>query len=276
MYNTPLAYEWKTVQAMIKFGSSRLVQCFCRFIFALMCGMTTVSTADEMSNAEQAIRQGLESEVAGMKVESVSPTELQGMYEVQFEDGPLVIAHESGEFFLLGDMFKVVEGGFVNLSEIRRNGIRAAQLADVQRSDTIVFPAKGETKGTISVFTDTTCFYCRKLHQEVPELNDLGIEVRYLAYPRSGITGRDGKKTQSYLDMVSAWCADDRQGTLTALKADQAVDAKFCDPNPVAEQFALGQVIGIRGTPAIVLQSGEMIPGYKPANDIARALGITD
>jgi thiol:disulfide interchange protein DsbC len=225
---------------------------------------------------EAKLRASLEVEGAGMTIAKIESTEMPGMYEVQFEDGPLVIAYESGEFFLLGDMFKVVGQGFVNLSEIRRNGIRAAQLADVQRSDTIVFPAKGETKGTISVFTDTTCFYCRKLHQEVPELNDLGIEVRYLAYPRSGITGRDGKKTQSYLDMVSAWCADDRQGTLTALKADQAVDAKFCDPNPVAEQFALGQVIGIRGTPAIVLQTGEMIPGYKPANDIARALGITD
>jgi thiol:disulfide interchange protein DsbC len=225
---------------------------------------------------EAKLRASLEVEGAGMTIAKIESTEMPGMYEVQFEDGPLVIAYESGEFFLLGDMFKVVGQGFVNLSELRRNGIRAAQLAEVERSDTIVFPAKGETKGTISVFTDTTCFYCRKLHQEVPELNDLGIEVRYLAYPRSGITGRDGKKTQSYLDMVSAWCADDRQGTLTALKADQAVDAKFCDPNPVAEQFALGQAIGIRGTPAIELQTGEMIPGYKPAKDIARALGVPD
>ena len=225
---------------------------------------------------EAKLRASLEVEGAGMTIETIEATEMPGMYQVQFEDGPLVIAHESGEFFLLGDMFKVVEKGFVNLSEIQRNGVRAAQIADVKRSDTIVFPAKGETKGMISVFTDTTCFYCRKLHQEVPQLNELGIEVRYLAYPRSGITGRDGKKTQSYLDMVSAWCADDRQGTLTALKADQAVDSKFCDPNPVADQFALGQALGIRGTPAIVLETGEMIPGYKPANDIARALGITD
>lgn len=245
--------------------------------FVAMCLSVITNAAFALDDAAEAkLRASLEVEGAGMSIASIESTEMPGMYEVQFEDGPLVIAHESGEFFVLGDMFKVVEGGFVNLSEIRRNGVRAAQLADVQRSDTIVFPAKGETKGVISVFTDTTCFYCRKLHQEVPQMNAMGIEVRYLAYPRSGIVGRDGKKTQSYLDMVSAWCADDPQGTLTALKAEQSVDSKFCDPNPVADQFALGQAIGIRGTPAIVLETGEMIPGYKPAADIARALRITE
>jgi len=36
----------------------------------------------------------------------------------------------------------------------------------------------------------------------------------------------------------------------------------------------LGNRLGVRGTPAIVTNDGQLIPGYRPAADIAALLGI--
>ena len=150
----------------------------------------------------------------------------------------------------------------------RRDGERMQKLASVKESDMIIFSPKGETKAHVTVFTDVTCFYCQKLHQEVPQLNAMGVEVRYLAYPRAGL------KSDGYNKLASAWCADNRQDILTKLKAKQPVPEKSCDPNPIAQQYQLGQQMGVRGTPAIVTEDGKLIPGYKPAADLVAGLGL--
>ena len=118
------------------------------------------------------------------------------------------------------------------------------------------------------MFTDVTCFYCQKLHKEVPALNKRGVEVRYLAYPRAGV-GSAG-----FNQLASAWCADNPQETLTQLKNKQSVPEKVCADNPIAAQYQLGQELGVRGTPAIVTQDGQMIPGYQSADDLMVTLGL--
>lgn len=99
-------------------------------------------------------------------------------------------------------------------------------------------------------------------------MNELGIEVKYLAYPRAGV----GSK--SYNKVASAWCAEDKNQALTQLKNGHSIEENICEGNPVASQFQLGGQLGVRGTPAILLESGEMIPGYIPAKELAKKLGI--
>jgi thiol:disulfide interchange protein DsbC len=140
-------------------------------------------------------------------------------------------------------------------------------MAAVDVKDTVVFPTGGERKAVISVFTDVDCGYCQKLHREVPRLNELGVEVRYLAYPRAGIGSR------SYQKIVSAWCAEDPNSAITALKSGQEIPDSDCT-NPVAAQYELGQEVGVSGTPAIVLEDGRLLPGYLPADQLAQAIGI--
>jgi len=219
------------------------------------------ATADKLSAA-------LNSPAMGLKVASVETSEVPGMYAVQFEAGPLVYATADGSYFILGDLFQVSNGQYVNLAEKRRDGERAAQLAAVDTGDMIIFPAEGETRAHITVFTDVTCFYCQKLHKEVPELNKRGVEVRYLAYPRSGVD------SPGYRQLVGAWCSDNPQDTLTRLKNKEAVPAKQCDDNPVQAQYQLGQEMGVRGTPAMVTETGQMIPGYQSADQLMVTLGL--
>jgi thiol:disulfide interchange protein DsbC len=214
------------------------------------------------------ISAALNSPAMGLKVASVETSEVPGMYEVQFEAGPMVYATEDGRYFILGDLFQVNNGQFVNLAEKRRDGERVAQLEALDTGDMIVFPAQGETRAHITVFTDVTCFYCQKLHKEVPELNKRGVEVRYLAYPRSGAD------SAGYRQLVGAWCSENPQDTLTRLKNKEAVPVKQCDDNPVQEQYQLGQEMGVRGTPAMITETGQMIPGYQSADQLMVTLGL--
>jgi thiol:disulfide interchange protein DsbC len=205
----------------------------------------------------------------GLVVESVAPSQIPGLYEVQYANGgPLVYATPEGDYFVLGDLYSVGPDGFVNLAEQRRDGQRKEMLDGIAEKDMIVFSPEGEARAHITVFTDVTCFYCQKLHREVPELNKRGVEVRYLAYPRAG-TDSDG-----YRKLASAWCADNPQDTLTRLKRKESVPENVCTPNPIADQYRLGQEMGVRGTPAIVTGTGQMIPGYQSADELMVTLGL--
>jgi thiol:disulfide interchange protein DsbC len=122
----------------------------------------------------------------------------------------------------------------------------------------------------VTVFTDIDCGYCRKLHSQIKEYNEEGIRIRYLAYPRSGIM-RDGKMTDSAALAESVWCADDRHAALTDAKAGKDVPNKKCG-SPVSAQYQLGQDFGVTGTPALLFNDGELVPGYVPPKRLAAAL----
>ena len=130
-------------------------------------------------------------------------------------------------------------------------------------AETVVYPAVGETKSHITVFTDTTCPYCHKLHAEIPELNKMGIEVRYVAFPRQGLGSPGDQQLQA------VWCSTDKKSAMDKMTEGKTVNAPKC-ANPVAKQFALGQSIGVNGTPAIVLADGQVIPGYQPAAQVGK------
>lgn len=214
------------------------------------------------------IKRMLESSRSDVKVASVVPSEIAGLYAVQMENGPLVYATANGKYFVLGDLYEVQAKDFVNLRERARSGERAKELAAVKLNDMIIFKAKGPTKAVVSVFTDVDCGYCQKLHKEVPQLNQMGIEVRYLAYPRAGVG------SETYQKLVTAWCSKDRQGTLTRYKNQEHVPVATCENNAVGAEFALGGRIGVTGTPALITASGELIPGYMPAAELAQRLGV--
>ena len=204
----------------------------------------------------------------GLNVSGTAPSGIDGLYLVEIDNGAMIVyGTEDGRYLLSGELYELGGDDLINVTEAYRAGHRQELMASLDRGDMVVFSPAGETKAAITVFTDVDCGYCRKLHLEVPDLNKAGVEVRYLAYPRAGV----GSK--SYEKIVSAWCADKPNDALTDLKMGKEIPTKTCD-NPVASQFDLGQKVGVRGTPAILLDNGEMLPGYMPAADLVATLGL--
>ncbi|MBB3168243.1 DsbC family protein [Simiduia aestuariiviva] len=203
-----------------------------------------------------------------MAVTGIENGPFAGIYAVRLNNGPVLYTDASGEYLVAGDLYKIEGQKLVNVEELARQELRAPMLAAQNVSDMIVFPAKGKARTAIYVFTDVDCGYCRKLHREVPQLNAAGVEVRYLAYPRAGL------RSESYNKLARAWCSDNPTETLTRLKNGQSISGEVCAINPIAGQFNLGGELGVRGTPAIFLTSGELISGYRPAPDLLKMLGL--
>ncbi len=203
-----------------------------------------------------------------LKFDDIRLTPIEGVYQVSAPGAPALYVMEEGKFFIAGELFAVAPGQFVNLLEAQKTVERREIMAKLDTSEQIIFSPEGKTKAYVQVFTDVDCGYCRKLHQEVPALNAMGIEVRYLAYPRAGVP------SGSYNKIATAWCADNPQQALTDVKNGVKLETKVCEDNPVAKQFALGSKVGVRGTPAIVLADGRLLPGYLPAAALASRLGI--
>jgi thiol:disulfide interchange protein DsbC len=200
---------------------------------------------------------------AGSKVEDLRPSPIPGIFE--FSQGADVsYLTADGKFFLDGNVYDMATRE--NLTEELRTKARVALIKAVPESEMLIFSPKNPVY-TITVFTDVDCGYCRKLHSEMAELNRLGVRVRYMFYPRTG------PNTESWRKAEAVWCAADRNDALTRAKAGGAVDtSKSCGPNPVAREYALGQSLGVRGTPAIVTESGDYINGYMPPHDLVEQI----
>ncbi len=232
----------------------------------LVLGSPLLSAQAE--SPEETIRSKLLQARPDFQVSSVRPSVAPGLYVVQLTRGPLLYSTVDGDFFLLGDLFSVGINGITNLAEKQRDMDRKELLAGVAKEDMIIFSPAGETRASVTVFTDVDCFYCQKLHKEVPAMNEAGIEIRYLAYPRAGVG------SESYRKIATAWCADNPQKAITQLKNRESIPDNVCPGNPVADQFMLGQQAGVRGTPALVLEDGRMMPGYVSAEELAEEIGI--
>lgn len=203
-----------------------------------------------------------------LPVLGVKQSVLEGYFEVMMQGGMTLYMNATADYFIAGDLFFVEPDGIVNATEKNRTNQRKRLLASLDESEMVVFAPRPElTKATITVFTDIDCGYCRKLHQEVPELNRMGVAVRYLAYPRAGVG------SPSYDKAVAVWCADNPPMAMTNSKAGKDVEMKSC-VNPVAAQYSMGDAFGVTGTPAIVYEDGTLQAGYLPAADMVRRLGI--
>jgi thiol:disulfide interchange protein DsbC len=232
-------------------------------LVGLLASFPLMATAK--GTPEQAIKEAL-APILPAGPESIRPTQIKGLYEVSVGT-QIVYVSADGRYVLQGDLIDLKKQE--NVTESRRAESRKGALKAVDKDSMITYSPKGKVKHRIMVFTDIDCPYCRKLHKEVGKLNELGIEVDYLAFPRAGLG------SPSYDKAVSVWCADDRQKAMNDAKNKGIIKPKTCD-NPVKAQMELGDRIGVRGTPAIFLEDGTMLPGYMPAERLANMLDKKD
>ena len=243
----------------------RLPQIFAAAVVALAGSFSTFALA--ATAPEQVIRKTLESLQLEVPVESIAASPLNDLYEVKLKGGRVLYASADGQFVMQGYLFQIQDGKPVNLTEKTERQAISKTINAIPAGEMVVYPAVGEAKSHITVFTDTTCPYCHKLHEEVAQLNKLGIEVRYLAFPRQGLGSPGDQQLQA------VWCSKDRKAAMDRMVDGKDIKADKCE-NPVSKQYEMGQSIGVNGTPAIILADGQMIPGYQPAAQIAKlALG---
>lgn len=227
-------------------------------ISAVVTSHVHAEKAEALSTQAQAQLTAKFSETLGLDIDSVTVSPFNSLLEVVTSQG-IFYASPDGKFLVHGKLYGIDEN-VVNyteesLAKVRVNGMK--QFKD----DMIVYPAKNE-KHVITVFTDITCGYCRKMHKQMDELNEKGITVRYLAYPRSGVKDQFGQYSQGFKDLRSIWCHEQPSEAMTKAKLGSNVAQRICD-KPIEAEFNFGRQVGVSGTPAIIFDNGFMLPGYK-------------
>lgn len=262
-----------------------------RFLLAATFGMISLSacaqapaptTAQDSSATESGAAAALEAQPAAnsadaraiaaiaqlnadVKVEYVGAAPMPGFREAVVGGQVIYVSDDGNYLFLVGAGGALLDARTQkNLSETTLGSMRNKLLATIPASERIIF-APPNPKHTVTVFTDVECGYCRKMHDEIKQYNAAGIAVEYLAFPRMGIGSED------YNHMVSVWCSPDRKTALTNAKSSGEVTSLNCK-NTIAQQYNVGQRVGLTGTPMIIARDGSQLGGYLPPKDLRAAL----
>ena len=236
---------------------------FVAIILALVFGLAGSSVLSADDNANQ-IRAAIESLTGSALLDdAITQSATPGIYVV-YINAAVYHATLIDGVLLVGEAFDLEKGISLN-DEITNRALQEA-VSSISPSDMVIFAAS-EPKRYVTVFTDIDCGYCRRFHQEITTLTAAGLEVRYVAFPRSGVG------TASYDKIVTVWCSDDPQTAMTQAKGGVALAPLSCE-NPVAEQYYSGVDGGVQGTPTLVLDDGTVIGGYLPAEQLLARIGL--
>ena len=228
------------------------------------------STAVEVASAQAIDTAALTKrfEKIGIKVDKIVPSDIDGLLEVQTNSG-IIFSSPEGDHFIAGTLYSLDDNGkFSDVLAERQAPLNAEKVAAM--SDTVIEYKADNEKYFVTVFTDITCGYCVRLHSQMQGYNDLGITVRYMAYPRQGATGQVADQ------MAAIWASDDPKEAMHDAKVNRQMPASGKNlaeqKQIIAKQYQLGRELGINGTPAIVLASGELVSGYLPPAQLLQRL----
>lgn len=218
----------------------------------------SASVSAEVSGAEQ-VRQALAKSMPKVQPTKISATAIDGLYEV-IVGSQVVYMSVDARYMIEGDLIDLETKK--NVTEDAKSVIRLAAIEELGADKMLIYRPE-KVKNVITVVTDIDCPYCRRLHSEIPDYLKNDVEVRYIFMPLKGSS--DMKKT------VSVWCAENKQLALDIAKSGGEVDDKTCD-NPISDHMRLARELGVRGTPAIILDDGQMLPGYVPFDKLVAEL----
>jgi thiol:disulfide interchange protein DsbC len=212
--------------------------------------------------SEKPVTRLLRQRLGNVKFDDVVETQAEGVWQVQMGNRYIYLL-EGGKYALMGDLINLEKGR--NLTEQSRRVAAVETISEFDDADLVIFPARGEPKTILNVFTDTSCQYCQKLHSEIDKLQEAGITVRYFPYARGGSNG------PGYQHLRSVWCSEDRNQAMTDAKNQQfdGLPPGDCAAAAMVDRgYLTGNSIGIRGTPALLKSNGEKIEGYRPYQEL--------
>ena len=168
-------------------------------------------------------------------------------------------ATNDGKYLIVGNVINL--NTKESITENTKMNQRLSIIDSIDMKNFMIFKPK-KTDHILTIFTDTSCPYCQKLHNEIPDLLENNIEIRYVLF------SRNGNDVDAYQQLVSAWCSADKVDALEDLFAGDILDDISDCENPIARNFDYAGSLSVEGTPTIFLEDGRIIPGYQNYENI--------
>lgn len=215
-------------------------------------------------DARQSIENGLRQLDNRANVVNAEPTGVEGVYQVRVDDGSILYTTADAKYLFGGSLYMVDQNNLVDLTMHARSLDNLKMLESTPESEMIVYEPEN-TMATVTVFTDVDCPFCQKMHEQIQELTDYGIKVRYMAFPRTGLNSPTAEK------MNAIWCSDDPKGAMDKVIAGEAIEPIRCDDSPVTKHYGIAQQLFIQGTPSIIFENGTLQPGFANVESLVSA-----
>ena len=179
----------------------------------------------------------------------VNPTSWPGVYEVLM-GANIAYVDESGQYFLFGHLYDMKAQRDVTAE--RKESLAQVDFASLPLSDAIK-EVRGNGARVLAIFSDPDCPYCKRLESDLRPLTDVTLYTFLMPIASLHPSARD--------KAVAVWCAKDRVAAWNAtMRQDQALPHAEC-PHPIDRNIALGERLGIVGTPTLIAADGRVLPG---------------
>lgn len=226
---------------------------------ALAC-LTAVSTPACADATTDAVKASLQKKLGNeATIKGVEKSPIPGLYEVNL-GSQLVYSDAKGDHVLIGNLIDTSSGE--NLTQQRFAEVNRIDVSRLPLNDALKV-VHGNGRRKLVVFSDPRCPYCHRLEETLKDVNNVTIYT--FLYPVLGPDSVSKAKT--------IWCARSREQAWTAWMLDRKEpQAAPCDTSVLDRNRALGERLGVTGTPTVVLADGSRLPGAVPADQLEKAL----
>lgn len=228
-------------------------------LIALAFPIATTTFAGEK---EDAVLKTLKQKYPATQVNAVNPSSITGIYEVVMGRN-IAYTDDAARFVLFGHLFDMQTQKDLTADRLAQlNKIEWASLPLANAIQTI----KGNGKRQLAIFSDPDCPYCKSLEASLEKLDNVTIYTFLL--PLASLHPQAESKA------VAIWCSKNPSNAWRhwMVKAEEPKASTDCK-NPIKENIALGQLLGINGTPTLIAPDGSMKPGALPVEQIEAWLG---
>lgn len=198
----------------------------------------------------QSIEENFKKTFPNIPVESISPTDIKGIYEVVSQNQIGYFAPESGHL-ILGE---VIDRNGTNVTVKRKNEIIAAKAKDLPLNNAVKI---GSGKNTVIEFTDPDCPYCRRASSFLSQKTDVTRYIFFLPLPMH----KDAENKVKYI-----FCSNDRTKAYEEAMQGKLDNQKYeiCKKPEVEELVKIhreaSRRMGVNSTPYFIV-NGKPISG---------------
>ena len=208
-----------------------------------------MASAANTASAANEIGKRLQAQYPSTRFGAVNTTPWPGVFEVVM-GANLAYVDLSGQYFLFGHLYDMKSQR--DLTAERKDTLARIDFDALPLADAIK-EVRGNGSRVLAIFSDPDCPYCQKLETDLRTLTNVTIYTFLM--PLVSLHPAAHSKA------VSVWCAKDRSAAWHAtMWRGEAVPEADC-PHPVDRNVALGERLGINGTPTLIAADGRMLPG---------------
>jgi thiol:disulfide interchange protein DsbC len=229
---------------------------------AVLLGLTLALMAGVAAQAQEAaIRKNLVERLPTLpKIEEVSKTPMNGLFEVRVSGNDIYYTDADGSFLIQGSLIDTRVKK--NLTEERLEKLNLVAFDSLPLNDAFTI-VRGNGKRKMAVFEDPNCGYCKRFERDMQKVSDVTIHLFLMP-----ILGPD-----SSVKSKAVWCAKDKaKAWADMMLRDQKPAAGNCDATALTRNIEFGQQHRITGTPTLIFADGKRVPGAIGAQQVEQYL----